>query len=135
MDKFLKFISLTALLTMAVPVFSQEVADELGQNPFEGMTQEQRREAYDNMSDAEREQIREQLRNNPDGIRKRLESMTPEQRENMRRRFDSLSPEQRQEARERFESMTPEQREQLRERFESHGGRGQRGGGRQQTES
>lgn len=118
MGNFPKIISLAALLAMAVPAFAQEAGDELGQNPFEGMTQEQRREAYGNMSDAERKQIREQIRNNPDRMRKRMESMSPEQREK---------------ARKRFESMTPEQRQQMRERFKSQGGRGQRGGARQQS--
>ncbi len=128
--KFSRILALLSVtLIIALPAAAQDASDDLGENPFEGMSREQRREAFDKLSEAERDQIRERIRNKPGGMR----TMTPEQREQMRRRFESMTPEQRDQFRDRMqkrrESMTPDQREQMRERQGSQGQRDSRNRG------
>lgn len=105
------FVSLCAAMLLAVPAMAQEPSDDTLQGDRGNTTREQRREAWNNMSDAERDQVREKMRNNPQA-RERIKSMTPEQRDAMR---------------ERFQSMTPEQREQMRQRHQSGKQGGERG--------
>ena len=104
------WLALSTVLLLPVSAMPQESSDDSVQRERGNMTREQRREAWNNMSEAEREQMQERVRNNPQA-RERMKSMSPEQRDEMRKRF---------------ESMTPEQREQMRQRH----GSGKQGGNR-----
>ncbi len=79
------------------------------------MTREERRAAWDNLSDEEKQAKREQKRAKRDQMRAEWDAMTPEERDARRA-----------ERKKRMESMTPEQREAMKKR---HKNRGQRGGG------
>ena len=94
------WLATSAILLLPVAVTAQESGSESAQGQRGNMTREQRRDAWNNMSEAEREQVRERRRNNPEA-RGRMRSMSPEQRDEMRKRFESMSPEQREEMRQR----------------------------------
>ena len=78
------------------------------------MTREERRAAWESLSDEEKQAKREQMRAKRDQRRAEWDAMTPEERDARRA-----------ERNKRMESMTPEQREAMKKR---HKNRGQRGG-------
>jgi len=109
-------ILITSLLSLALlpfAAYSQESDDGAAPDKRPEITREERRAAWENLSDEEKEAKREQMRARREEMRARWENMTPEEREAKRA-----------EMRKRMESMTPEQREQMRKRMGQHGNRG-----------
>jgi len=102
------------MLSLALlPHSAQSQESDEGATPEQRpeMTREERRAAWEKLSEEEKQAKREQMRARREQMRAKWESMTPEEREAKRA-----------EMRKRMESMTPEQREAMRQR------RGQRGG-------
>lgn len=77
------------------------------------MTREERRAAWEGLSEEEKQAKREQLRAKREQRRAEWEAMTPEERDAKR-----------EERRKRMESMTPEEREAMKQRRRHHGRRG-----------
>lgn len=95
------------------------------------MTPDERRDAWESLSEAERQAIRNRFTSES-------RRMTPEERkavrERVRERWDSMTPEQREAAkqkmREKLDSMSSEECEAFRERRRNRGARGERAGQR-----
>lgn len=79
------------------------------------MTREERRAAWESMSEEEKQAKREQMRAKREQRRAEWEAMTPEEREAKR-----------EEMRKRMESMTPEEREAMKQRRKRYGHHGKR---------
>ena len=103
--------SLFALMSASGYALSDEVEDD----ELSEMTREERREAWEDMSEEEHNAIREQMRERARVRREEYEAMTPEER-----------AARREEMRERFEGMSPEERQAMRERFRARGPRGRK---------
>lgn len=96
-----------ALVVMPMPVYSAEEGEADAAEKRAHMTPEERRAAWETLSDEEKQAIREKMRDRREQRRAEWEAMTPEEREAKR-----------EEMRKRMESMTPEQREAMRKRME-----------------
>jgi hypothetical protein len=96
-----------ALVVMPIPVYSAEEGDAVAAEESARMTPEERRAAWEALSDEEKQAIREKNRARREQKRAEWQAMTPEEREAKR-----------EEMRQRMESMTPEQREAMRKRME-----------------
>lgn len=105
---FTKFGSMTLLAAACGPALGQD-DDDAGE--WQDMTPDERREAWEGMSEEERDAVRERMRRR----REELRSMTPEEREKLREEY-----------RRRFEALPPEEQEAIRERRRSRQGRGNR---------
>jgi hypothetical protein len=108
-------VAVLSVALLPVAAYSQEDDGGLTREKLSEMTPEERREAWENLSDEDKQAMREQMRARREQRRAEWEAMTPEEREAKR-----------EEMRKRMESMTPEQREAMRNRMERrrhHGGR------------
>jgi Spy/CpxP family protein refolding chaperone len=110
-------ISMLSLALIPLGASSQDSDEGVAPDKRPEMTNEERRAAWDNLSDEEKQARREQVRSRREEMRAKWESMTPEEREAKRA-----------ERQKRMESMTPEQREAMQQRRQQ---RGQSGGKRQ----
>jgi len=110
-------ISMLSLALIPLGASSQDSDEGATADKRPEMTNEERRAAWDNLSDEEKQVRREQMRSRREEMRAKWESMTPEEREAMRA-----------ERQKRIDSMTPEQREAMQQRRQQ---RGQSGGKRQ----
>jgi hypothetical protein len=95
--KFVKFVAVSALSVSLFPaaVFSDE--NDPGASPKQKpeMTLEERRAAWESLSDEEKQVKREEMRARRDQMRAEWESMTPEEREvkraEMQKRMESMT--------------------------------------------
>jgi Spy/CpxP family protein refolding chaperone len=112
-------VSMLSLAVLPFAAYSEQSDEGASPERRTEMTLEERRAAWENLSEEEKQAKREQMRARRDQRRAEWEAMTPEEREAKRA-----------ERRRRMESMTPEQREAMRKRFEQRGTRGCRHGGK-----
>ncbi len=119
MNKTAKILVISMLSLALIPLGASSQDSDEGAMPDKRpeMTNEERRAAWDNLSDEEKQARREQMRSRREEMRAKWESMTPEEREAKRV-----------ERQKRIDSMTPEQREAMQQRRQQ---RGQSGGKRQ----
>jgi len=96
--------SILALLLVAAVSMAQEGAESAPES-LHDMTPEQRRAAFEAMTEAEKQAARQKQRAAREKRRAEWQAMTPEERQAAR-----------EEMRARIEAMTPEQREAMRER-------------------
>ena len=117
--KSAKILTASLLSLMLLPFAANSEDNEQGASSKQRteMAREERRAAWDGLSEEEKQAKREQMRAKREQKRAEWESMTPEQREAKRA-----------EMREKWDSMTPEQQEAMKQRRQQ---RGQRGGKRQ----
>jgi hypothetical protein len=113
-------VSMLSLALLPFAAYAGENDDGATSAKRPEMTREERRAAWEKLSDEEKEVKREQMRARREEMRARWENATPEEREEMRA-----------EIRKRMESMTPEQREAMRKR-RAHRGGGKHGGKKDQ---
>lgn len=109
-------VSVLAIALLPFAAYSQESDEGATPEKRPDMTREERRAAWQNLSEEEKAAKREQMRARREEMRAKWESMTPEEREAKRA-----------EMRKRMESMTPEEREAMRQRREQRGQHGNRG--------
>ena len=112
-----RILAVSMMSLVLLPFIAHAGENEDGASPENRpeMTREDRRAAWENLSDEEKQAKREQKRAKRDQMRAEWDAMTPEERDARRA-----------ERKKRMESMTPEQREAMKKR---HKNRGQRGGG------
>ena len=118
-NKSAKIFVISMLSLALIPLSASSQDSDEGATPDKRpeMTNEERRAAWDNLSDEEKQARREQMRSRREEMRAKWETMTPEERAAMRA-----------ERQKRIDSMTPEQREAMQQRRQQ---RGQSGGKRQ----
>lgn len=107
-------VAMLSLALMPFAAISQEGDDGAASEKRPEITREERRAAWDNLSEEEKQAKRDQLRSRREEMRAKWESMTPEEREAKKADMQK-----------RMESMTPEQREAMQQRRQQ---RGQQGG-------
>ena len=73
-------VSTVSLALMPLSAFSQDSDDGAAPEKRPKMSQEERRAAWDNLSDEEKQAKREQMQARREDMRARWESMTPEER-------------------------------------------------------
>lgn len=119
MKKPVRILLVSMLSVALLPFAAQSEQSDEGAAPEKrpGTTHEERRAAWENLSEEEKQAKREQMRARREEMRARWEDMTPEERETKRA-----------EMRKSMESMTPEQREAIRRRRGHHGQRGRKHG-------
>lgn len=118
MKKSARILAVSALSLSLFPFagLAQESDDGASSEKRPDMTREERRAAWENLSEEEKQAKREEWRAKREQRRAEWEAMTPEEREAKRA-----------EMRQRLESMTPEQREAMKEkRKQRHQGAGKR---------
>jgi len=107
-------VSILSLGLLPFVAHAHESEDGASRENRPEMTHDERRAAWENLSDEEKQAKREQMQSRRDQRRAEWDAMTPEERD--ARRADRKK---------RMESMTPEQREAMKKR---HMNRGQQGG-------
>lgn len=115
MNKTAKMM-ITVILSLAllpIAAVSEETDPGATSDQRSGMTPEQRRAAWESLSEEEKQATREEMRARREHRRAEWEAMTPEERDARRA-----------EMREKWESMTPEEREAMKERRKRVGGKG-----------
>ena len=108
-------VSILTLALLPFVAYAHENEDGASRENRPEMTHEERRAAWENLSDEEKQAKREQMQSRRDQRRAEWDAMTPEERDARRA-----------ERKKRMDSMTPEQREAMKKR---HQNRGQRGDG------
>lgn len=131
-------LSLMLFLVTGESGLAADTAEEVSSsapNPAT-MTQDERRAAYEMMSDEEKADFREMMRNYYQSLspeeraaakqkaRERYDSMTPDEqkaaKENLRQAMQTMTPEERaaakQKARERYQNMSAEERQELKDK-------------------
>ena len=120
-------VSIMSLILLPLIAHAHENEDGASPENRPEMTREDRRAAWDNLSDEEKQAKREQMQSRRDQRRAEWDAMTPEERDAKRA-----------ERKKRMESMTPEQRKAMKKRRRNHGDRGGRhknhGGKKDQSE-
>ena len=114
-------VAMLSLALMPFAAFSQEGDDGAASEKRPEITREERRAAWDNLSEEEKQAKRDQLRSRREEMRAKWESMTPEEREAKKADMQK-----------RMESMTPEQREAMQQRRQQ-GGKHKGQGGKRKT--
>ncbi len=111
-----RILAISILSLALLPFVAHADENEDGASPENRpeMTREERRAAWENLSEEEKQAKREQMRARRDQRRAEWDALTPEERDAKRA-----------EMKKRMESMTPEQREAMKKRRMN---RGQRGG-------
>lgn len=110
----LPVLAMLTLATLPVAAHAEQGEDAAAGERRPQMTREERRAAWEALSEEEKQAKREEMRARREQMRAEWEAMTPEEREAKRA-----------EIRKRMEAMTPEQREAMRKRVERrrrHGG-------------
>ena len=116
MKNAVRILAISILSLALLPFVAHADENEDGASPVNRpeMTREERRAAWENLSEEEKQAKREQMRARRDQRRAEWDALTPEERDAKRA-----------EMKKRMESMTPEQREAMKIRRMN---RGQRGG-------
>jgi hydrogenase maturation factor HypE len=100
MSKSARILITSMLSAMLLPqaVISQESVQDAAPGKRDEMTLEERRAAWDGMSEEEKQAIRGRMQENRERKRAEWEALTPEEREakraEMRKKFDAMTPEQ-----------------------------------------
>ncbi len=124
-----RILAVSIISLVLLPFIAHADENEDGASPENRpeMTREDRRAAWENLSDEEKQAKRAEMQAKRDQKRAEWDAMTPEERDAKRA-----------ERKKRMESMTPEQREAMKERRRNHGDRGgrhqNRGGKKEQGE-
>ncbi len=116
MDKSAKILMTSLLSLLLLPFAANSEENDPGARSAERseMTREERRAAWEGLSEEEKQAKRDRMRAKREQMRAEREAMTPEQREAKRA-----------EMRKKWEAMTPEQRDAIKQRRQQ---RGQHGG-------
>ncbi len=115
-------VSMLTLSLMPFPAHADESDEGASSEKRHEMTREERRAAWEGLSEEEKQAKREQMRAKREQRRAEWEAMTPEEREAKRA-----------EMRRRMEAMTPEEREAMKQRRQQrgqHGNKGEHHGGK-----
>ncbi len=120
-------VSILSLTLLPFVAHADENEDGASRQNRPEMSREDRRAAWENLSEEEKQAKRANMQAKRDQRRAEWDAMTPEERDAKRA-----------ERKKRMESMTPEQREAMRIRRKNHGDRGgrhmNRGGKKDQSE-
>ncbi len=112
--------SILSVMLLSQTAISQEVDQGAAPEKRDEMTREQRRAAWENMSEEEKQAIRAKMQSKRDQKRAEWDALTPEEREAKRA-----------EMRKKFDAMTPEQQEALKKKRQQ---RAQQGGKKRQKQ-
>ncbi len=115
-------VSMLSLALLPFVAYSDEDAEGAGPDKRPEMTREERRAAWEGLSEEEKQAKREQMRAKRDQRRAEWDALTPEERELKRA-----------EMRQKWEAMTPEQREAMKQRRNQRGGKRRNHGGKKDT--
>lgn len=122
MSQLARILITSMLSAMLLPqtAISQESDQGAAPGKRDEMTREERRAAWEGMSEEEKQAIRDRMRTNREQKRAEWEALTPEEREAKRA-----------EMRKKFDAMTPEQQEALKKKRQQ---RAQQGGKKRQKQ-